>query len=157
MADKDEMIATLEKGYVEFRDLITPLPADAYREVWLGEWDLNRLLAHMAGWYREMAGGFARAARGERPTPTGVDYSDPDPWNAGFAGQAKDGPAALDDFDEAFHEYYAAAQALPAELYGIDSERGRPRIGNRLLEGAGINHFAEHRPELEEWLANRRS
>src|SRR5258708_7946317 len=49
-ADKDTMIGTLEKSYVDFRDLIVPLPNEAYREVWLGDWDLNHLLAHMAGW-----------------------------------------------------------------------------------------------------------
>ncbi len=155
MADKDSAIATLEKDYVEFRDLITGLPDAAYREVWLGTWDLDRLLAHMAGWYREMAGAIARVGRGERPAPEGVDYGDTETFNAKFAAQAKDARAALDDWDDAFHQYYAAAKALPAESYGIDPERGRPRIGNRLLEGAGIGHFAEHRPQLETWLSTR--
>lgn len=154
--DKAAAIAELETKYVAFRDLIASLPDEAYREPWLGEWNLGQLLAHMAGWFREMAPAFHRVGRGERPTPDGVDYGKTDEWNAKFAAEAKPGRAALDDFDEAFHVYYAAAQALDERLYGIDPEKGRPRIGNRLLDGPGLHHFDEHRPQLEAWLATRR-
>ncbi|MCC7363614.1 MAG: hypothetical protein IT303_04520 [Dehalococcoidia bacterium] len=155
MTDKATAISELEDNYVGFRELIVNLPHDAYHEVFVGEWNLNKLLAHMAGWYREMSEAFNRVARGERPAPEGVDYSDEDRWNARFASQSKDGPAALDDFDEAFHIYYAAAKALGEEFYGMDAEKGRPKIGNRLLQGSGTGHFAEHRPQLEAWLASR--
>lgn len=155
MTDKATAIAELENGYVNFRDLLVPLPHDAYQEVFLGEWNLNKLLAHMAGWYREMAGAIERVGRGERPAPEGVDYGDADTWNARFAQLSKDGPVALDDFDEAFHEYLAAARALGEDFYGTDPEKGRPRIGNRLLTGAGTGHFEEHRPQIEAWLSAR--
>jgi hypothetical protein len=65
------------------------------------------------------------------------------------------GREALDDFDVAFHEYYAAAKGLDDAFYGIDPEKNRPRIGNRLLQGSGIGHFEEHRPQVEAWLATR--
>lgn len=155
MSDKAEAIAELEQKYVGFREQFADLPEAAYRETWLGSWSLNQLLAHMAGWWREMAGAFARVAHGERPTPEGVDYSDPQPWNDRFAAQAKDGRAALDDWDDAFHEYYAAAKALDESYYGIDAEKGRPKIGNRLLQGAGTEHFDEHRADLESWVGAR--
>ena len=48
-----------------------------------------------------------------------------------------------------------AAKGLSDEFYGIDPEKNRPRIGNRLLDGAGLHHFDEHRPELEAWLRSR--
>lgn len=155
MTDKTTAIAELEQKYVEFRELIADLPDEAYRETWLGSWNLDQLLAHMAGWWREMSGAFARVGRGERPAPDGVDYSDPQPWNDRFAAQAKDGRAALDDWDDAFHQYYAGAKALDDSFYGTDPEKGRPKIGNRLLQGAGLGHFEEHRPELEEWVQGR--
>ncbi|MGE3075752.1 MAG: maleylpyruvate isomerase N-terminal domain-containing protein [Dehalococcoidia bacterium] len=155
MADKAAAIHDLESGYQQFRKPLESLDDAAYTEVWLGEWDLSRLLAHMAGWYREMTGAIERAGRGERPTPEGVDYSKADDWNAGFARLAKPGKAALADFDDAFAVYVAAARALPDSMYGTDPEKGRPKIGNRLLEGAGIHHFKEHQPELTEWLAGR--
>ena len=93
--------------------------------------------------------------RGERPTPEGVDYSDADAWNEKFALQAKPGHAALDAWDAAYRAYCTAAGALPENLYGEDPEKGRPLIGNRLLQAAGIHHFEEHRPDLEKWLRSR--
>jgi hypothetical protein len=155
MAEKEQAIADLAQSYTDFRERIASLPDDAYRETWLGEWSLEQLLAHMAGWWREMSGAFPRVAAGGRPAPEGVDYSDADTWNAKFAAGSKQGQAALDDWDEAFHEYYAAAQGLDASFYGVDPEKGRPRIGNRLLAASGLDHFAEHRPQLESWLRSR--
>ncbi len=156
MSKADE-ISALERAYTEFRDRIANLPDDAYGEVWLGEWNLSQLLAHMAGWYRQMTIALERVSRGERPSPEGVDWSDVEAWNRRFAAEAKPGRAALEDWDEAFHGYLAAAKAAPEELFGVDEERGRPRIASRLLQTAGVGHFEEHRPELEEWLARRGS
>lgn len=155
MSAKSEAIARLQAAHDHFRAQVANLPGEAYSETWLGSWNLSQLLAHMAGWYREMAGGFARVARGERPVPEGVDYSDEDAWNAKFAERAKPGTAALTDWDEAYAAYLAGAEALSEELYGIDPEKGRPRIGDRLLHGAGIGHFEEHTPALEAWLKAR--
>jgi hypothetical protein len=103
-----------------------------------------------------MSGGFARAGRGERPTPEGVDYSDPQPWNEKYEKLAKPGKEALADWDDAYNEYRSAAESLDDSLYGVDPEKGRPRIGNRLLQGAGIGHLAEHQAELDDWLASRK-
>jgi len=155
MSDKDQALAELEAAQTGFRAQLAGLPEDAYQDVWLGEWNLNQLLAHMSGWFREMTGGFERVARGERPTPE--DYSDADKWNAGFAAHARVGPDALADFDDAYGGYLAAAKALPDDQYGVDPEKGRPRIGNRLLQASGIGHFEEHRPQLDEWLKARGS
>lgn len=156
MADKNEAIGQLEASYNQFRGKIADLPDSAYGEQWLGHWNLSQLLAHMAGWYTEMTGGFERVGRGERPTPEGVDYSDADSWNAKFAANATPGKAALPNWDAAFGRYRAAAQALPDTLYGTDPERGRPLIGNRLLQASGIGHFEEHQPQLDAWLASRK-
>lgn len=156
MSDKEQAIAELQTAHDHFRSAIAGLPDAAYNEVWLGTWNLSEVLAHMAGWFREMSGGFARAGRGERPAPDGVDYSDPQPWNDRFATQAKPGVAALADWDAAYAEYRSAAESLDDSLYGTNPENGRLRIGNRLLQGAGVHHFEEHQPELDAWLAARK-
>lgn len=153
--NKDEAIQALESAYLRFRERVAALPDEAYAEAWLGEWNLSQLLAHMAGWYRQMAIAFQRVSRGERPSPDGVDWSDVEAWNRRFAAEAKPGRAALEDWDAAFREYLAAARSAPAELFGNDPDRNRPRIGSRLIESAGTGHFAEHLPELEAWLARR--
>ena len=154
MANRAEVLAELDRAHDVFRARIADLPEEAYREVWLGEWDLARLLAHMAGWFNEITGGIERVGRGERPTPEGVDYSNADAWNAKFAATATPGKAALAVFDLRFRQYRDAAAALDESMFGL-SDQGKPKIGNRLLDGAGIHHFAEHQPELEAWLATR--
>ena len=73
MATKDEALAALDEGYRQFREPIAALDDAAYGEPWLGTWNLSECLAHMAGWYREMAGAIERVGRGERPAPDGVD------------------------------------------------------------------------------------
>ena len=156
MSDKQDALDELQSRYAAFREGIAELPDSAYSETWLGTWNLSQLLAHMSGWYGEMTEAIGRVGRGEPPTPAGVDYSDPDSWNAKFAQDAIAGRAALARWDDAFAGYRDAAASLPDSLFGIDPEKGRPRIGNRLLQGAGIGHFEEHEPELREWLATRR-
>ena len=157
MATKQEAIDELQSRYDSFRSKIAGLPPEAYNETWLGTWNLSQLLAHMAGWYSEMTGAINRVAAGQPPTPAGVDYSDADAWNAKFALNAQSAPAALDSWDAAFAKYRDAAAALPDSQYGIDPEKGRPRIGNRLLQASGIGHFEEHEPQVEEWLAHRKA
>lgn len=155
MANKQEALADLDAGYEKFRTGIADLPDAAYGETWLGEWNLSQVLAHMTGWYGEMTGALQRVARGERPVPEGVDYANSDAWNAKFAPQAKSGRAALREWEQAYAGYRAAAEDLRDDLYGVDPEKGRPLIGNRLLQGAGIGHFEEHQPQLDEWLRSR--
>jgi hypothetical protein len=155
MSAKQDVIGKLESEYDAFRSTIAGLPEEAYSEQWLGEWNLDQVLAHMAGWWVEMSGAFERVARGERPVPEGVDYSDADRWNAGFAADARHGTAALQTWDDAFTKYANAAKGLNEDLFGVDPERGRPRIGDRLLDASGIAHLGEHRPQVEEWLAGR--
>lgn len=155
MADKTTAIHDLELGYQEFRGPLARLEDDDYAEVWLGDWNLSQLLAHMAGWYREMTGAVERVRRGERPIPEGVDYGDSDAWNAKFAVLAKPGKAALADFDAAYAAYLGAAKALDEDAFGTEPGKDRPKIGNRLLQGAGIGHFEEHQQQLDEWLKSK--
>jgi hypothetical protein len=155
MTSKQDAIGQLEQAYGSFRGKIAGLPDDAWSEVWLGDWGLSQLLAHMAGWFHEMTAAIERVGKGERPTPPGTDYSNPDPWNAKFAATASPGKNELGIFDLRFKEYVAAANALPEDLYGQNDE-GRPKIGNRLLDTAGIHHFAEHGGQLDDWLASRK-
>ena len=154
MATKAEALTELQQAYERFRGKTAGLPAEAWDDVWLGTWSLGELLAHMSGWWREMTPAFARVARGERPVPEGVDYSNPDPFNVRFAASAPRGKEALEAWDMAFAAYVEAARSLGDDFYG-ENEQGRPKIGNRLLQGAGIGHFEEHEPELDHWLAGR--
>jgi Mycothiol maleylpyruvate isomerase N-terminal domain len=155
MSEKSENIAQLESSLTAFRAKIASLPDSAWAEHWLGTWTLNELTAHMSGWANEMAAALGRVAAGQRPTPEGVDYSDFDAWNAGFAGKAVAKAESLATFDASFKAYIEGAKALPEGLFGKTDE-GKLKIGSRLLEGAGIHHFAEHGEQLDTWLAGRK-
>lgn len=155
MTDKATVIHDLQLGYQEFRGPLARLEDDDFEEVWLGNWNLSQLLAHMAGWYREMTPAIERVRRGERPIPEGVSYADADAWNMTFAAHSKPGSAALKDFDAAYSAYLAAAEALPEDKFGIEPGKDRPKIGNRLLQGAGIGHFEEHQTQVDEWLNSK--
>ncbi|MDZ7729501.1 MAG: maleylpyruvate isomerase N-terminal domain-containing protein [Dehalococcoidia bacterium] len=157
MSAKSDKIAELDAAYDRFRSLIADLPGDAFSEVWLGDWDLDRLLAHFAGWFREITPAFARVSAGMRPVAEGVSYDDTEGWNASFVANAPHGKDALHEFDHAFEAYRDAAHSTPEDLFGMDPAKGRPRIGDRLVENAGINHFAEHQEEVESWLKSRSS
>ena len=155
MSDKTDAIAELERSYTGFRAKIATLPDDAWDERWLGTWTLSQLLAHMGGWFKEMTGALQRVGRGERPTPEGVSYGDADAWNAKFAATASPGRHALGVFDLRFKDYVAGANGLGEELFGKNAE-GKLKIGSRLLDGAGVHHFAEHGAEVDAWLAGRK-
>ena len=110
----------------------------------------------MNGWFAEMIGALGRVGRGERPTPEGVSYADANAWNAKFTESTPPGRAALAVFDEQFQAYAEAASALDEGLIGKTDE-GKLKIGSRLLDGAGIHHFAEHGAEIDAWLASRKA
>ena len=154
MSAKTENIAELESAYNAFRAKLAALPEVAWHEQWLGVWTCSQLLAHMAGWAKEMTGAMNRVAAGQRPTPEGVNYSDADAWNAKFTATASPGPRALEEFDLSFKEYLAAASALAEDQFGTSPE-GKLKIGSRLLDGAGLHHIAEHGAELDAWIASR--
>src|SRR5256886_17563774 len=88
-------------------------------EVWLGTWSVKDIVAHMAGWHREMAPALERLARGEKPIPEGVSYDDIDEWNARFTAAAKDTSVAdvLVQFDKSHEEFSLAAQRRGAERW----------------------------------------
>ncbi len=150
--EKSEAIGTLDSKYQEFRSRLDGVADGSWDEARLGEWNLNHVLAHMAGWFKEISGAMERVGRGERPVPEGVDYSDADAWNEKFAAKAQDNrTSALVEFDTAYAGYKAAAEALGEDKFG--EQEGRPKIGNRLLQASGLAHFDEHSEHLGLWEA----
>lgn len=148
-AARARAFADVEGAYVGFRDLLVMLPAEKYAETVAGTWDLASILAHMAGWYRELAPEFGRIVGGN-PTSPGA-WADFDAWNARFAAASKPGANALDDFDMAFHEFYAAAKEIPDEHWGT-GDSGEPLPVEALFRELAIAHTAEHRAEIETWI-----
>ena len=114
----------------------------------VGEWSVAQLLQHMHGWLTEMTTAVERMNAGQRPTPEGVDYSNPEDWNPGFV--AERGDQTYEEARAAFndgHEHFLAAVGK------VDPERfGEAKTINRMVEGVVTHHYAEHSEDLDHFL-----
>jgi hypothetical protein len=148
---REDLLKELNEGFASLLDAVSGLSDDVMAEVWYDQWSVNAILAHIAGWHREMAPAFERLARGERPVPEGVDYSDADPINARFAEAAgAASPAAMIDELKASEEaFVAAARIVPEDRF----EEGKTAY--RILHTTGIEHYKEHEPAIREWRKSR--
>ncbi len=147
MSDKEATLQLLDEEYQNLRQAVDGLDVDQLCRVWFGDWSVKELVAHVLGWEREMTGALQRLARGERPTPEGVDYSNTDEWNAKFASAM--GPISpqtvLATWRQVHMNYVKAARAVPDDRYG------EGKTVNRLLEVSGIEHYREHAGPIREW------
>jgi hypothetical protein len=144
---KQELIQQVERGFQELLQAVEGLSQEAATRVWYGSWSVRDILAHIAGWHREMTAVLERVARGERPVPEGVDYSDADAWNARFAqAQAHTPwPQMLQELQASKEAFLAAARQVPEERF----EEGR--VAYRVLHNSAIDHYREHLPDILEW------
>jgi len=143
--EKDEVLKEVEAGFEELIATVRALDERAMSRVCVGTWTAKEILAHITGWHRTMTGALERMARGERPTPEGVDYGDADAWNAGFAAgaRAQQGATIVAGLQQSFANYVRAARALPPDRFG------EGKTANRLLETSSYGHYREHLPALE--------
>lgn len=150
MGRKEQLISELNAAYARFLDTIADLDERSFEEKWLdGRWGVREIAAHHTGWLGQLAGGMERMSRGERPTPEGVDWSDPQPWNDKFAEHArgKRKQQVLDELDHALNSFKAAAEKLPEERF----EEGK--TVDTMFDGAGITHFKDSAEMVREWRA----
>jgi hypothetical protein len=145
--DKATVLKELDGGFNALLASVNKLDEAALSRRFYGDWNVKDILAHIAGWHRQMTGAMERMARGEKPTPEGVDYSDADKWNAGFASamRAQAGTTVLAELQQSFANYRRAASAIPDERFG------EGKTVNRLLETSGYGHYKEHLPAIEDY------
>jgi Mycothiol maleylpyruvate isomerase N-terminal domain len=150
--DKQTMIAEVQGGFDRLLATAQGLDDAAMNEVFYGTWTAKDVLAHISGWQHTMTSALERMARGERPTPEGVDYSDADAWNAKFAAAMapQSGPTVVADLKQSFANYIRAAKALPEDRFG------EGKTVNRLLDTSCSGHYAEHLPALETLAAHHK-
>ena len=145
--DKATTLKNVEDGFAELTGAIDKLDDAAMSRAFYGDWGVKDILAHIAGWHTQMTAAMERMARGEKPTPEGVDYSDSDAWNARFAAAMR--PQSADTVLAVLRQSYAnfvrAARAIP------DDRFGEGKTINRILEGNGYGHYEEHLPALQEY------
>ncbi|HEY7801427.1 MAG TPA: maleylpyruvate isomerase N-terminal domain-containing protein [Dehalococcoidia bacterium] len=147
--DKQATMSELEKGFQELLASFDKLDERAMTTTFYGSWSIKDILAHITGWHQAMTGAMERMARGERPTPEGVDYSDADKWNAKFAGAMapQSAPTVVAVLRQSFANYLRAAKALPEDRFG------EGKTANRLIETSGYGHYREHIPAIRDFAS----
>jgi len=147
--DKRTALGDVESAFQELLGTIEGLDDRAMSRLFYGTWCAKDILAHITGWHITMTDALERMARGERPTPEGVDYSDADAWNAKFATGARvqNASTIVAGLKQSFANYVRAAAALP------DDRFGEGKTVNKLLEVSGYGHYREHMPALRELKA----
>ncbi len=149
MPTKTEELTATEAAFKRLIDIVRPL--DDAHGTWKeahGTWSVVNLLQHMDGWLREMTPALQRLARGERPTPEGVDYSDIDAWNAEFVEVRGEQTvaAAITAIEEGYTAFRASAESVDADRFGDN------KTANRLVNASGAHHFDEHADDIKKYL-----
>ncbi len=150
MPSKTDEIARIDAARDRFLAVVRPV--DDAHGTWqgaFGTWSLVNVLQHLGGWFNEMTPALERLARGERPTPDGVDYSNDELWNAKFVEVAGEQSMAeaIASLESSLAAFRAAVESVPDERFGDN------KTANRLVDGVVIRHFDEHAEEITEWLA----
>jgi hypothetical protein len=147
MSRLDELLADLEDAFAELQDSVKGLTHEQLLQPFDGEWSVRDALGHIIGWHHEMDDALERIARGEKPVPEGVDYSDSDAWNARFVETWRNASpeAVLAELPASKQLFVEAARQVPDERF----EEGRAAY--RILTGNGANHYREHAPVIRAW------
>ncbi len=149
-ARRDEaaaLVAELDAAFADLQAALGGLDDAAQTVVMQGTWTVKDILAHLAGWHREMTPALERLARGEKAIPEGTDYRDVDAWNARFV-EARRGMApaqAAAELEASFAAFRAALLAVPA------ARRGRERTAGKIARDAGFEHYRHHAAQIRAW------
>ncbi len=149
--DKAEVLQNVETESQKLQEAVKGLDNDQMAEPWLDGWSAKDILAHVLGWDREMIVFLERMARGERPTPEGIDYSVPFAWNDIFALELApiSGSTVLAVWKLVHMYVVRTANALPDDRFG--EKDGKPKTANRILADNGYQHYQEHTAHILEW------
>jgi len=148
MEAKHDIIQATEQEYAKLRAAVHGLGEAQIREVWLGTWGVREIVAHIAGWHREMTPALERVARGEPPYAQGT-YDDFDRWNARFVETREDVPTddLLREVDLSHREFLREVARLSDETLAAG------QVARGLVDGVGANHYREHAAQIVQWRA----
>jgi hypothetical protein len=146
MATRESKLDDLHSNTNALLSELRDLPDAKLTEVWLGTWSTRELLVHLAGWCDMMGQAYERMARGERPSPEGVDLSDADGMNAHFveAAHGKSLAQVRKDLETGMGRFEAAAKALPEDRFA------EGKTAMRILDTIS-GHPREHIEEVRAW------
>jgi hypothetical protein len=147
MSLKDELLRRADDDFGALKRALVGLDDEAMRRPWSGAWGIREILAHMAGWHREMIPVLERVARGEKPLADGVSYADGDAWNARHVAARRGLTVAgvRAELEASHRDFLAAARAVPDARFGPD------KTATRIVDLNGPHHYREHAAEIRAW------
>jgi hypothetical protein len=148
---KAELLNEAAREYKALHETLQGLNEEHMTEVWLGTWSVRDIIAHIAGWHREMAPALERISRGERPIPEGVSYDDVDGWNERFAAARRSTTVAdvLLELDKT-HEYFLKVAAA------VPDDRFQPgKTAWKIVDLNSGHHYHEHGEQIRAWRTAR--
>ena len=151
MGDGESLIKDLNGEYENFFGVLMTLSDGDKTEIMLGTWAIRDVVVHVGAWLREMTGALERLARGERPTPEGVDYGDFDAWNARWVAESKGKSVGQVEAElhAAKEDFVGAMRALP------DDRFAEGKTAWRMVHTSGIDHFKEHAAQMWRWKSQK--
>jgi hypothetical protein len=151
MSEKRQLLAEAETEFQTLKRAVAGLDDAALREVWCGTWSVREIVGHISGWHREMLPALERLARGEKPVPAGVSYSDVDAWNGKFAAAVHGRSTAeiLRELDESHADFMRAAGTVPDERVVPE------RTAYKLIDANSRHHYQEHTEDILAWRKRR--
>ncbi len=142
---KSAVLARFEAAFLDMTAVVDTLDEARLIEPVLDGWSVRDVLAHFAGYHRDMAVVLECLARGDKPpAPDGLTD---DERNAGYASEARTRPVpdVVAEWRSQFERCRRAAASLPDERF---SDEHGPRAW--LDEESG--HYQSHLNEIRAWL-----
>ncbi len=150
MTNKADTLTAIDAAYDKLHGLVAGI--DETHGTWagaVGTWSVVNLLQHIESWVEVMTDSLERIARGERPTPEGVDYSNADAWNAKFVEIR--GEQTMAQALALFEQHHAAFRTA---VDGVPDDRfGENKSVNRIVFAACLEHYDEHHDQIAAYLA----
>lgn len=161
--NKAELLARMSTGYAAFEALLAPLSADQLCVPGVnGEWTIKDMLVHLTVWQTRVSLRMEAAARHEEAQFEPIDTEEKmNAFNDATFAANRERPLA-----EVQEEFRASVQRLDANVAAADEsdlfEAGRLAWlrGGKLWEnvaGNSYEHYKEHAPMIEGWLASQRA
>lgn len=147
MSLRDDLLRQADDELGAIKRALAGLSDEAMRQPVSGAWGVREILAHLAGWQREMIPLLERVARGEKPVPDGVSYEDVDAWNARHVAARRGLTVAgiRAELDASHRDFLAAAGAVPEPRFAPG------KTAARVVDLNGPHHYREHTAQILAW------
>lgn len=157
--NKSELLNWLQAEYRQWQALLGEIGPDRMEQPGVnGEWSVKDMVAHLAGWHRDLVIRLQAAQNGEPdpPPPWPTHLEADDDINAWIYASNHERPvhAVLDESHQLFQQLLAVIEGLPDDAR-IESERRQVWLGDqRFPVGEFFDHFHDdHEPDIRAWLA----